>query len=373
MAAGLYIHVPFCRSKCAYCSFYSLPEAEREIPRFLEALRREMAFHRRTFRSFDTVYFGGGTPSLLTPEQVGRTIEDVRHSFRIAPDAEITIEMNPADWTAADLRKLHEIGVNRLNIGVQSLDDGILAFLGRRHTAEQALRAVRDAEQVGFGNLGIDLMYGIPGQDPATWLETLAAAVALPVAHLSCYELTVEPDTTLGRRYAKKLPEPAGESRSADFFLATSRFLAEAGYLHYEVSNFARGTLHVSRHNSKYWRHVPYLGLGPSAHSFRETRRWWNVRSLTDYLAAVDSARPPVSAAETLSREQMALEARFLALRTARGLHMESYRRKYGTDLKGENGPLLRKLAEEGLVEMSRGFLRPTRAGLAVADRLALL
>lgn len=372
MPAGLYIHVPFCRSKCAYCSFYSLPRAEQEIPRFLEALRREMAFHRRTFRSFDTVYFGGGTPSLLTPGQIGRILEDIRDSFRIAANAEITVEMNPADWTASDLRKLHGIGVNRLNIGIQSLDDGILSFLGRRHSAEQALRAVREASQAGFGNLGIDLIYGIPGQSQEAWMETLSISTVLPVVHLSCYELTIEPDTPLARLYGSTLPEPPGDSRSADFFFATSRYLAGVGYLHYEVSNFARGPLYVSRHNSKYWRRVPYLGLGPSAHSFRGIRRWWNVRSLPDYLAAVESGRSPVAASEALSREQMALEDRFLALRTARGLHLESYRRKYGTDLKGENGPLLRKLAEEGLVEMSRGFLRPTRAGLAVADRLAL-
>ncbi|MGV8079618.1 MAG: radical SAM family heme chaperone HemW [Syntrophales bacterium] len=373
MAAGLYIHVPFCRAKCAYCGFYSLPGMEREIPRFLEALRRETAFYRRFFRSFDTIYFGGGTPSLLAPEQIGRMIEDARHTFHIAPDAEITVEMNPADRTTADLQSLRAVGVNRLNIGVQSLDDRILSLLGRRHTAEQALHAVRDAQQAGFGNLGIDLMYGIPGQSMEGWMETLAAAIALPIVHLSCYELTVEPDTPLGRRLGKSRLEPAGESLAADFFLATSRFLAEAGYLHYEVSNFARGSQHVSRHNSKYWRHVPYLGLGPSAHSFRGTRRWWNVRSLDDYLASVESGSPPVAASETLSREEMALEARFLALRTARGLHLEGYRRKFGLDLKREKGPLLRKLADEGVVELSRGFLRPTRAGLAMADRLALL
>lgn len=373
MAAGLYIHVPFCRSKCAYCGFYSLPDEERQIPRFLEALHREMAFHRRTFRSFDTVYFGGGTPSVLAPEQIGRTVEGLRNTFRIAPDAEITAEMNPADWSVSDLRTLRAAGVNRLNIGVQSLDDGVLSFLERRHTAEQALRAVRDAGRAGFKNLGIDLMYGIPGQTMEGWLETLAAAAALPVVHLSCYELTVEPATPLARRLGKFRLEPAGESLAADFFLATSRFLAGEGFLHYEVSNFAREPLSVSRHNTKYWRHVPYLGLGPSAHSFRENRRWWNVRSLADYLASVEAGRPPVDASEILSQEQAALEARFLALRTARGLHLEGYRRRYGADLKREYRSLLQKWTEEGLVEMSCGFLRPTRTGMAVADRLALL
>ncbi len=373
MAAGLYIHVPFCRSKCAYCGFYSLPAMEREIPGFLKALQLEAALYRRSFRSFDTVYFGGGTPSVLAPEQIGRTLEGLRNTFRIAPDAEITAEMNPADWTASDLRSVRAVGVNRLNIGVQSLDDGVLSFLGRRHTAEQALRAVRDAGRAGFKNLGIDLMYGIPGQTMEGWLETLAAAAALPVVHLSCYELSVEPDTPLARRLGKSRLEPAGESLAADFFLATSRFLAGVGFLHYEVSNFSRGPLSASRHNTKYWRHVPYLGLGPSAHSFRENRRWWNVRSLPDYLASVEAGRPPVDASEILSREQAALEARFLALRTARGLHLEGYRRRFGTDLKWEYRSLLQKLAGEGLVEMSRGFLRPTRAGMAVADRLALL
>jgi len=371
--AGLYIHVPFCRTKCAYCSFYSLPGAEEEIPRFLEALRREMSFHRRSFRAFDTVYLGGGTPSTLTPSQIGQVLRDVRDSFRLRADTEVTVEMNPADWGTTDLRELRRAGVNRLNIGVQSLDDGTLSFLGRRHTAAQALQAVREAEQAGFASLGIDLMYGIPGQVLSAWLETLSAAAALPVVHLSCYELTLEADTPLGRRLGRTSPGPAGESRSAEFFLATSRFLAGEGYLHYEVSNFARGLSHASRHNAKYWRHVPYLGLGPSAHSYRGNRRWWNVRSLPDYLEAVEAGVPPIAASETLSREELALEARFLSLRTARGLHLEGYRRKFGVNLKEEKGPLLGKLAEEGLVELSRGFLRPTRAGLAVADRLALL
>jgi hypothetical protein len=205
--AGLYIHVPFCQTKCAYCSFYSLPGAEEEIPRFLEALRREMSFHRRSFRAFDTVYLGGGTPSTLTPGQIGRVLRDVRDFFRLRADAEVTVEMNPADWGATDLRDLRRAGVNRLNIGVQSLDDGVLSLLGRRHTAAQALRAIREAEQAGFANLGIDLMYSLPGQDLSAWLETLSAAVSLPVVHLSCYELTLEADTPLGRRLGPAFPD----------------------------------------------------------------------------------------------------------------------------------------------------------------------
>jgi oxygen-independent coproporphyrinogen-3 oxidase len=373
MAAGLYIHVPFCRSKCAYCGFYSLPAAERGIPRFLTALRREMSLHRRSFRTFDTVYIGGGTPSVLTPEQIGGILKDVRDAFRIRAGAEITVEMNPADWTAADLRTLRETGVNRLSIGVQALDDGTLAFLGRRHTAGEALRAVAEAKRAGFDNLGLDLMYGIPGQTMDRWLETLAAAAALPAVHLSCYELTVEADTPLGRRLGGRGAGQLEESPSADFFLATSRLLAEAGFLHYEVSNFARGASRIGRHNQKYWRHAPYLGLGPSAHSFQGNRRRWNDPSLTDYLEALEAGRPPAGGAEILTREELALEARFLAFRTARGLHLQGHRRKYGTDLEREKGPLLRKLEEEGLVERVRGYLRPTRAGLAVADRLALL
>ncbi len=248
---------------------------------------------------------------------------------------------------------------------MQSLDDGVLSFLERRHTAEQALRAVRDAGRAGFKNLGIDLMYGIPGQTMEGWLETLAAAAALPVVHLSCYELTVEPATPLARRLGKFRLEPAGESLAADFFLATSRFLAGEGFLHYEVSNFAREPLSVSRHNTKYWRHVPYLGLGTLAHSFGGTRRWWNVRSLDDYLASVESEAPPVAAAETLSREEMALEAHsWPADRT--GLHLEGISKKFGLDLKREKGPLLRKLADEGVVELSQGIPATDPAGLAM-------
>mgnify|MGYP001183598716 CR=1 FL=1 len=370
---GLYIHIPFCLSKCGYCGFYSVTDQSR-LPDLTEALLREADFHQGRWEGFDTVYIGGGTPSLLPPRDLGRLLEGIRIRLAILPDPEVTVEVNPGDLDGPLLRELRRLGVNRLSIGCQSFDDGTLALLGRRHTAREALEAVRMARQAGFPRIGFDLIYGIPGQSLSGWLSALETAIGLEPDHLSCYQLTVEAGTPLEqRRREGKLVFPQ-EDLQADFFLRTSERLEDAGYRHYEVSNFSRGPDAESRHNRKYWDHTPYLGLGPSAHSFDGATRFWNVRSVEDYLGHIGRGTSPAAASERLTPAQSRLEALMLGFRTRRGIDLEAFKSRHGEDLLlDETGKTIQRLRDEGLVEVRDGFLRPTRAGMAVADSLALI
>ena len=269
--AGLYIHVPFCLSKCRYCNFYSIKSVHL-IPQFLSALKKEIEFYRNEFQSFDTIYIGGGTPSLLTNRQLDDIFLAIHKTYKISTSAEITIEANPGDLSAEYLQALHSIGINRLNIGIQSFNDEILDFLGRRHTVKEATNALDYARIAGFDNAGIDLIYGIHNKDIKTWKKTLQKAVSFSPEHISCYQLSLDKETPLYKKYEQcgcSLPD---ENSQIKFFMTTADFLEESGYIHYEVSNFARTKRLQSRHNMKYWRHIPYLGLGPGAHSYLQQK-----------------------------------------------------------------------------------------------------
>jgi len=368
---GLYIHIPFCLSKCPYCDFYSVERIAR-IPAFLDALRREIALYRDEREPFDTVYMGGGTPSVLSHADLEDLVDGIRKGFTVTPDAEITIEANPSDITPRLLKSLRRAGVNRLNIGVQSLEDRLLHFLGRRHDRNRALAAVGAARAAGFERVGIDLIFGIPGQTLRSWLDSLRETADLNPDHLSCYQLTLEAGTPLGERLRKGEFRTIDESLQADFFLETAASLEAAGYTHYEVSNFARDRCE-SKHNAKYWNHTPYLGLGPAAHSFRGTERRWNHRCLESYIRDLEAGRPPVAGGERLTGAQLRLESLLFGFRTRKGIDLDAFNRRHGVDLHAEKQGLLDEWAREGLVEIHDGCLRPTRTGMAVADRLALI
>jgi len=369
---GLYIHIPFCLSKCHYCDFYSLTSTSA-IPDFLKALYKEMEMYPNRFDVFDTLYIGGGTPSLLSPSQLEDILTSVRKNFDLISDPEITIETNPADLDRSLLESMREMGINRINIGIQSLDDKLLDFLSRRHSVKQALSAIEASRKAGFQNIGLDLIYGVPGQDMNSWLDSLKQAVAFSPEHLSCYQLTLGAKTPLGIRYQAGEFLMPREELQYEFFIKTSEFLEEAGYIHYEVSNFGREIKFTSRHNQKYWDHSPYLGLGPSAHSFQPNQRWWNHRSLDRYLAAIDVGNPPIEETEILMMEQLRLEALYLGLRTKKGISLYDFKNQYHYDLFSEKREMLDKLQEEGLISIQDGCLYPTQAGLAVADSLALI
>jgi oxygen-independent coproporphyrinogen-3 oxidase len=369
---GLYIHIPFCRSKCSYCSFYSTTSLER-IDDFLSGLLTEMNFYGPSFGRFDTLYIGGGTPSVLSIKHFSGILTHVHKTFHFTENPEITVEINPADMSFNVLKSLRSMGVNRISIGAQSFNDNILAFLGRRHTGSQARRTIVDAGRAGFENIGIDLMYGIPGQDIPLWAETLEEAISCEPEHLSCYQLTLEDDTPLGKRHRMGEFLHPDEDRQYDFFMRTSTVLEGAGYVHYEVSNFARNKNLFSRHNSKYWNHTPYLGLGPAAHSLAENRRWWNKGSLAEYLANIHAGKAPVATSETLSTEELRLEALFLGFRTKEGIHLKNFNTRFGCDLLEEKAETIKTLQNSGFIRIEDGYLRPTPSGLAVADSLSLI
>jgi oxygen-independent coproporphyrinogen III oxidase len=369
---GLYLHIPFCRTKCAYCDFFSVTDTGL-IESFLDALSREIDTYQEEFAEFDTIYFGGGTPSLLSLAQIEALLDKIRGAYRILPDTEVTIELNPADWGRKELGMLRGLGINRISIGVQSFDDNDLIFLGRRHNRGHAIRTLEDAINAGFDNISIDLIYGLPGQTFEQWQVSLMDALSFEPAHLSCYELELKPLTPLGIRYEQgELPERTEDSQY-NFFMKTSELLEESGYIHYEVSNFAFGMEKASRHNRKYWDHTSYLGLGPSAHSFNNGKRWWNHESVKGYIHDLDALKRPVSCSEPLTSEQLRMETLFLGLRTKRGIDIEQYRCRYGYDLTKEEGLVLFELEKAGLIEIKDGFIRPTRSGMAVADSLAQL
>jgi len=372
MKPGLYIHIPFCLSKCPYCTFYSVTGSGQRAA-YLKAAVREMSLYRDLFPAFDTIYVGGGTPSLLSITEMESLLDAARRTFAVDPDAEISVEINPADVDVSWLSSLFHLGVNRLTIGVQSFENDILDFLGRRHDAKRAMASIDEARQAGFENIGIDLIYAVPGQNLGRWGKTLDTASSLDLPHLSCYELHVATDTPLGQKYRAgrfRLPD---EDLQYAFFMETSERLGRAGYRQYEVSNFCREDADRSRHNSKYWNHTPYLGIGPASHSLLPPRRWWNAASVSRYLENLRMRKRPVAGDETLDAGQLAQEALFLGFRTADGIDLVDFRIRYGRDLLAEKGDEIRRLEKAGYLERSGDHLRPTRRGLAVADRLALL
>ncbi len=325
--------------------------------------------------AFDTVYLGGGTPSLAPPEELGRLLAGARTLLGARPDAWITLEANPEHVTTAACAAWRGLGVAALSLGVQSFAAAELRFLGREHSPEQGAEAVRTALATGFPWVSLDLIYGLPGQSADSWRRNLETAAALGPHHLSCYQLTIHDGTPFGFRTRRGEMTEAPEPLQARLFALTQRALSALGFPAYEVSNFARAPELRSRHNRKYWDHTPYLGLGLGAHSFawdaRGPRRWWNERKIRPWTARLTGGQAPVAETEALTPAALRLEALLLGLRTTAGIDLERFERRYGFDLAAANRTLLARLAAAGLLECTGGRLRPTRAGMAVADGLA--
>ena len=378
---GLYVHIPFCGSICPYCDFAVLTGNRSKQERFVSHLLREIDLADGEFRGFDTVYFGGGTPSFLYAEGLSEIANAIVKKGEkgekgekawLAPGCRWFLEANPEDVETSSLSVWRELGIRTLSLGVQALDDEALPWLGRHHTVEDVRRSVRLAREAGFDELSVDLIYGRPGQEIADWRKELEAAVALAPDHLSCYQLTIHDRTLFGRRKRGGEVMEASEDRQAELFRLTHEFLADAGYEGYEVSNFARSEAHRSRHNQKYWYQTPYLGLGPSAHSFDGRSRFWNERLLFDWEKKIDRGESAVDGREALSDEDFLLEAVMLRMRTRDGLDLTWVREQFHIDLLKINEELVAKLSDDGLLELDEDWLRPTLDGLAVADRLAV-
>ena len=326
---GLYIHIPFCKSKCIYCDFYSLPRAEDRMDRYVSALCRQLAeiAQQTTAHTVDSVYLGGGTPSYLGEKRLRRILKTVKKHYHLSRDAEITLEANPdsaGDWRA--LRSLRRAGMNRLSLGVQSADDGLLRTLGRPHTFAQAEEAAAAARRARIRNLSLDLIYGLPGQDLAGWKDTLERAAALEPEHLSCYGLKVEEGTPLWDMQEKMdLPD---DDAQADMYLWTVERLEALGYEQYEISNFARPG-RASRHNMKYWTLCEYAGFGPGAHSDLGDVRYAYLRSLDTYCAGVEAGVSVLESSEHIPSRERDIEYVMLGLRLTQGISRQEFENRY--------------------------------------------
>ena len=364
---SLYVHIPFCERKCAYCDFYSLENVSLK-ERFLAALETEIALVPAPEEECATLYFGGGTPSLLTPEELARIMRALERRFAVAPGAEITLEANPGTVTAEKLGAYRSLGVNRLSIGVQSLAEEDLRFLGRIHNAEEAAACVDAARRAGFDNVSIDLIYSLPGQTVGAWDGTLARALALRPDHVSAYSLIVEEGTPLARSVASGAVTPNDDETEAALYEHTMAVMRREGFEHYEVSNYARPGFR-SAHNSAYWSGDPYTGFGPSAHSYAPASggipalRRANVAALGPYCDALARGRLPVAMREELTPAQAADERIFLGLRSG------------GAALTGPGGAerlaIARALARDGSAVLEGDVLRLTDRGYLLCDEIA--
>jgi oxygen-independent coproporphyrinogen-3 oxidase len=369
--AGLYLHIPFCSAICPYCDFAVRRDREAVRAAFVDTLIAEVELCADWPTPIDSIYLGGGTPSILTPDQLARILDAVRRRLPVSADARLHLEANPEDVTPERVRAWRALGVATVSLGVQSFLAAELRALGRRHDPDQARQAARLCLESGFPTVSVDLIFGLPGQTTAAWRESLEAVVALGPGHVSCYQLTVHEKTTFGKQRARGRFQELPESEQACLFELTHAVLAGADYPAYEVSNFAASPAHRSRHNLKYWHHAPYLGLGPSAHSFDGARRWWNLRQLPRYERSVGAGRRPVEAYEDLTAADLALETVMLGLRTTDGIALGRYRARFDTDLVACNRSLIEDLAARGFLRLEDDRLAPTVRGLAVADGLA--
>ena len=366
---GVYIHIPFCKSKCDYCDFYSLPNRSDLTEAYRKALRTHIAETAPLARDYrvDTVYFGGGTPLMLGDKAICDLLGQVVKRFRVDRDGEITVEVNPDSVSLKSLKRLHSAGFNRLSMGMQSAVDSELRAVGRPHTFHQTVQAVEWARKAKFKNLSLDLIYGLPGQTLESWRSSLEAALALEPEHISGYGLKVEEGTPLCDRVARGelLPD---DDFQADAYLMMVELLAQHGYEQYEISNFARPG-YASRHNLKYWLMKPYLGFGPGAHSDFGDRRYGMIRDVERYIAAVASGGRLLDEDELIPPGERAAEYLMLRLRTTRGIEEWEYRREYLMDF----DPLLALLTQyerQGWASQDQGRWRFTPEGFLRSNQL---
>jgi oxygen-independent coproporphyrinogen-3 oxidase len=320
--------------------------------------------------SYETIFFGGGTPSLMTVPQMAEIMNLLRSSFVITREAEITAECNPGTVDVEKLAGYQKAGLNRLSFGVQSFFQDDLDFLSRIHTADEAREAFRAAKEAGFSNLNVDLIFALPGQTQDRWKQNLESALALETKHISAYSLIVEDNTPLARMVRAKTVSPLPLDAEADLYDITMATLAENGFEHYEVSNYAKPGF-ASRHNCNYWNHTNYLGFGPSAHSFWEGKRWWNIANIQGYCGRIEEGRTAVAGEETLEQVQYLEEAVMLGLRSG-GIDLAKFERVHSVDLlSGESASLIREVVAQRLAVLTSETLKLTDKGFPLCDEIA--
>jgi oxygen-independent coproporphyrinogen-3 oxidase len=370
--AGIYIHIPFCRSRCSYCDFatglYESALAERYVASVVSEIKswREV----EPVQTVDTIYFGGGTPSLLSPAQLEALMQAVRKRFDVSSNAEVTMEMNPGTVTMEALQAFRELGINRASFGAQTFDDRELARLGRSHSVADTHRTFSLLRTAGFDNVSFDLIAGLPGQTLDGWKRNLNEAFALRPEHLSFYLLEVHEGTPLAAHIRTGLQPAPDEDLAAEMYRVMLERAAEAGYEHYEISNLSLPGFE-SRHNTKYWTGAPYYGFGCSAHSFDgESRRWANERDLSKYVALVERHDSPRVEDRRLSEDDRRAEAVFLGMRMMAGVRTDEFREMFGVDLRAAHADDLRNFQEAGLIEFDGDLLKLTRAGALLANEV---
>ncbi|HOT95754.1 MAG TPA: radical SAM family heme chaperone HemW [bacterium] len=380
---ALYIHIPFCQHKCIYCDFYSTTRTHL-LPRYLAALQQEIAFYRRSplfaDRFLASLYWGGGTPSLIPPDVLEPLLETLTVAWPPGPDTEITLEANPGALDIRHLAGYRRAGINRLSLGIQSFDDRELQLLTRIHSAAAAHSAITAAREAGFSNLSLDLIFGLPGQSVTTYAASVTAALEYHPEHLSLYSLTVEPVTPLAGAFARGELQRCDEEHEREMFLTGKTLLECAGYRHYEISNYSRPGCEA-RHNQGYWGGSDYLGVGPAAHSYAAGKRWWNVRDLEAYLESWERGEPAVAGEETLGMEEKRTETVLLGLRRSAGIDLELWQQRFGEDLLKRGARVLKRLggvalgsppfaAAEGeaLLTLNGARLALTRNGVLLYD-----
>jgi oxygen-independent coproporphyrinogen-3 oxidase len=369
-AAGLYVHIPFCSSRCSYCDFATGLYQSDLAERYVRGLIHEIETSRHDSENVDTIYFGGGTPSLLAPSQLDRILGSLYDTFHIAADTEITLEINPGSATPEKLRAFRNLGVNRASFGAQTFDDAELAKLGRSHNTADALRTFADLRDANLANVSFDLIAGLPGQTLDGWQRNIRQALALAPEHLSFYLLEVHSGTPLAEHIRRGIqPQPDDDLAGVMYEWMLEQATA-AGYQHYEISNLSRPGFH-SRHNVKYWTAAPYYGFGCSSHSYDgDRRRWSNHRDVLKYLELVESGAKAVVEEQQLSRTDVQAEAVFLGMRMMQGLDLRAFSESFGVDLRDEHADDLDRFCKAGLVELDGDLIRLTRTGALLSNEV---
>ena len=365
--AGIYIHIPFCKRRCIYCDFFSTTQSEKK-PTYIHALCQELEMRKNYLEGeeIETIYLGGGTPSQLTEKELNKIFTSLYNIYKVKEDAEITLEANPDDLTPEYVSMLRRLPINRISMGIQTFQEETLKQLHRRHTARQAIEAFHRCREADFRNISIDLMYGLPGETLDTWKEDLQQAIALHPEHISAYHLIYEEGTALWKLREEHQVEEADEDLSVTLFKTLIDELKQAGYQHYEISNFCLPGLH-SRHNSSYWTGKKYLGCGPSAHSYDGTSRQWNVSSLEKYIHAIHQGKPDFEI------EELDLYTRYndfviTSIRTSWGMSLSHLRMVYGEELYRYCLRMSKPHLSQGVLEIKEDTLKLTQEGIFISD-----
>lgn len=368
--AGIYIHIPFCKTRCIYCDFYSTTRSKELKGQYVQALCRELIMRRDYLKGekIETIYFGGGTPSQLEKEDFEQVFDTIRNQYGLDFCQEITLEANPDDLTQEYTSMLSTLPFNRISMGIQTFDDAILQLLKRRHSAQTAIEAVRRCREAGFQNISVDLIYGLPGETIERWENDLRQAIRLDVEHISAYHLIYEEDTPIYNMLKQHQIEEVDEDSSVQFFTRLIESLQKAGFEHYEISNFCRPGKY-SRHNTSYWKGIPYLGCGPSAHSFDGTTRDWNVSSIDLYIKGIEENQRAFEI-EYLDKTTRYNEFIITTIRTVWGMPLEKLKQEFGNELWEYCQKMTTPYLENGKLEIHDGALRLTREGIFVSDSI---